>query len=367
MTIKLKQILSGILLAGVAMTPAGGFAGNPDRAGSAGAQELLINPFARSSGWAGSNSAKVRGLESMFLNVAGIAFTKRTEVVFARTNWLSGSGISINNFGFTQHVGATGALGVNIMALNAGKIPVTTVESPEGGLGTFNPLFINIGLSYAKGFSDNIYGGATVRIIQEQISNVQAKGVAIDAGIQYHTGKYDQVHFGISLRNVGPKMSFRGDGLSFEANILNGSQYNNTLSGYTATFESRSAAFELPSLVNIGGAYDFYLTRDTAGVKKDHRITVAGNFTSNSFSNDQYILGVEYGFKQYFMVRGGYAYEEGITKEDTRRTAFTGPTMGVTLELPFGKEKQSSFALDYSYRFTNPFSGTHCIGARVNL
>jgi hypothetical protein len=367
MTIKLKQILSGSLLASVLMAPAGAYAGNPDRAGSAGAQELLINPFARSSGWGGANSSKCRGLESMFLNVAGIAFTKKTEVSFARTSWLGGSGININNFGFTQHVGETGALGINVMALNAGQIPVTTVDNPEGGLGTFNPLFINIGISYAKGFSDNIYGGATVRIIQEQISNVQAKGVALDAGIQYHTGKYDQIHFGISLRNVGPKMSYRGDGLSFEANVLNGNQYNYQGAGYTATFENRSAAFELPSLVNIGGAYDFYLTKDSAGLKKDHRLTVAGNFTSNSFTNDQYIAGVEYGFKQYFMVRGGYVYENGVNKEATRRTAYTGPTMGVTLELPFGKEKQSSFALDYSYRFTNPFSGTHCIGARINL
>lgn len=367
MTIKLKQIIPGTLLAGMLISTAAGFAGNPDRAGSAGAQELLINPFARSSGWGGANSSKVRGLESMFLNVAGIAFTKKTEVIFSRTNWLSGAGISINNFGFTQHVGETGALGLNVMALNAGNIAVTTVDNPEGGLGTFNPLFINIGLSYAKGFSDNIFGGATLRIIQEQISNVAARGVAVDAGIQYHTGKYDQMHFGISLRNVGPKMSYRGDGLTFEANVLSGSQYNNTINGYTATFESRSAAFELPSLVNIGGAYDFYLTKDSSGMKKDHRITVAGNFTSNSFTNDQYILGLEYGFKQYLMIRGGYVYEDGITKEDTRRTAYTGPTMGITLELPFGKEKQSSFGLDYSYRFTNPFGGTHCIGARVNL
>lgn len=366
MNIKLKKALSGSLVAAILMAPAAGFAGNPDRAGSAGAQELLINPFARSSGMGGANSARVRGLESMFLNVAGLAFTKRTEVVFARTNWLSGAGININNFGFTQHVGETGALGVNIMALNAGSIPVTTVESPEGGLGTFNPMFINIGLSYAKGFSDNIYGGATIRIIQEQISNVQAKGIAIDAGIQYHTGKYDQIHFGISLRNVGPKMSYRGDGLSFEANVLTGSQSNGTLNGYTATFENRSASFELPSLINIGGAYDFFLTKDSSGYKKDHRITVAGNFTSNSFTNDQYILGVEYGFKQYLMLRGGYMYEKGIGTETTK-TAFTGPTAGITLELPFGKDKQSTFGIDYSYRFTNPFNGTHCIGARVNL
>lgn len=366
MNIKLKQIVSGALVTAVLAAPVAGYSGNPDRAGSAGAQELLINPFARSSGWGGANSSKVRGLESMFLNVAGIAFTKKTEVVFSRTNWLSGAGISINNFGFTQRVGETGALGLSVMALNAGNIPVTTVDNPEGGLGTFNPLFINIGLSYAKGFSDNIYGGATLRIIQEQISNVAAKGVALDAGIQYHTGKYDQIHFGISLRNVGPKMSYRGDGLSFEANVLNGSQYNNTINGYTATFENRSAAFELPSLVNIGAAYDFYLTKDSTGLKKDHRISVAGNFTSNSFTNDQYILGMEYGFKQYVMVRGGYVYEKGVGTSDTK-TAYTGPTMGLTLELPFGKDKQSTFGLDYSYRFTNPFAGTHCIGARINL
>jgi hypothetical protein len=263
-------------------------------------------------------------------------------------------------------VGETGAIGLNVMALNGGNIPITTVDNPEGGLGTYNPQFINIGLSYAKGFSDNIYGGATVRVIQEQLPNVQARGMAIDAGIQYHTGKYDQVHFGIALRNVGPKMTYRGDGLSFDANILNGTQYNNTLNGYSATFENRSASFELPSLVNIGGAYDFYLTKDSSGMLKDHRITVAANFTSNSFTNDQYILGLEYGFKKYLMLRGGYMYENGIGTANTK-TAYTGPCMGITAELPFGKDKQSTFGLDYSYRFTNPFSGTHCIGLRVNL
>lgn len=362
-----KQLVNTLLIAGMVSGSQMAFAGNPDRAGSAGAQELLINPYARSSGWAGANSAHVRGLESMFLNVAGTAFTKKTEAVFSRTAWLVGSGININNFGFTQRVGETGALGLNVMALNAGQIEITTVDQPEGGLGTFNPTFINVGLSYAKGFSDNIYGGATLRIINEQISNVAARGVALDAGVQYHAGKMDQMHLGISLRNIGPKMTFRGDGLSFQANVLNGTQYNGTVAGYNATFENRSAAFELPSLLNIGTAYDFYLTNDSTGTKRDHRLTAAVNFTSNSFTQDQYALGLEYGFKQYLMVRAGYMYEKGITKAETRRTAFTGPTAGITLELPFGKDKQSTFGIDYSYRFTNPFNGVHTFGVRLNL
>jgi hypothetical protein len=361
-----------------------GYSGNPDRAGSAGASQLLINPWARSSGLGSSNQANAHGLEAMFLNVAGMAFTKKTEVVFSRTNWLGGSQININSFGFTQHVGETGVLGLGIMSLDGGDINITTVDQPEGNIGYFSPLFLNIGLSYAKAFSDNIYGGATLKIISEQISNVAARGVCLDAGIQYHTGKYDEFHIGIALKNVGPKMTYTGDGMSFEANIASGSQYNNTVSGYTATFEQRSANFELPSLLSMGMSYDFLIgltgkkvsSKDGEGSGEktinsvadvDHRISVSANFTSNSFTNDQYSFGVEYGFKKYLMVRTGFVYEKDQFKDDLRRTAFTGPSAGLTLQLPFGTDKNKTFALDYSYRFTNPFAGVHSIGARINL
>jgi hypothetical protein len=333
-------------------------AGNPERAGQAGASQLLINPYTRSSGMGGANTSLCRGLESQFLNVAGLAHTRKTELVFARTSWLSGSGININTFGFSQRVGETGAIGLGIMALDGGDIPITTETQPEGGLGTYSPLFLNIGLSYAKGFSDNIFGGINLRVINEQISNVSASGIAIDAGIQYVTGKMDQIHFGIALKNVGPKMSYSGDGMSTEIT---------TLAGYVMSVEQKSQTFEIPSLINIGGAYDFYLTKDSSGVKKDHRLTAAYNFTSNSFTYDQHSIGVEYGFKQYLMLRGGFTYEENIFSDTERMTAFTGPSCGITLELPFGESKKSSFAVDYSYRFTNPFSGCHTIGARINL
>ncbi len=67
------------------------YAGNKDRSGQAGATELLINPWARSSGWGNVSTANVTGLESMFINVAGLAFTNRTELVFSHTTYLKGS------------------------------------------------------------------------------------------------------------------------------------------------------------------------------------------------------------------------------------------------------------------------------------
>jgi hypothetical protein len=202
----MKRFLKQVSFAAIITSSLAATAGNPERMGQAGASQLLINPYARNTGMAGANSARARGLEAQYLNIAGTAFTRKTEIIFNRSNWLQGTGIYINTFGLTQGVGETGTVGFGVVAINAGKIEMTTEEQPEGGLGTYNPTFYNISLSYAKMFSDNIYGGINVKLLSEQIPNAAARGIAIDAGIQYHTGKYDQIHFGIALKNWGPKM-----------------------------------------------------------------------------------------------------------------------------------------------------------------
>ena len=179
----LKHSLTVILTGTVAIgTVSQSFGGNDERAGSSGASEILINPWARSTGWGSANCAGIRGLESQFLNVAGLAFTKKTELLFSHTMWLKGSDVNINAFGISQKVGQAGVIGLGLTSFSFGDIPVTTVENPEGGICTFSPQFLNIGLSYAKEFSNRIYGGITVRVISESISDAKASGVAFDAG-----------------------------------------------------------------------------------------------------------------------------------------------------------------------------------------
>ena len=336
------------------------FAGNPQRAGQAGASELLINPWARTSGWGGANIAGVRGLEGIYSNVAGLAFTEKTELIFSQTSWLQyGNKMfsaedavsNISSFGFSQKIGESGVLGFSVMSMDFGDIEITTVDLPDGGLGTFSPKFMNLSLSYAKIFSNSIYGGVTVKMINEQISNVGANGIALDAGIQYVTGSKDNLKFGISLKNVGPRMSFTGDGLSFRGIVGDDDDYKMTV-------EQRSSELELPALLNIGMSYDVNVYRN--------RITGAGTFTSNSFQKDQYRIGGEYAYRDMIMIRVGYTYEEGITTPSTRTTALRGPSAGFTLELPM-RDNGSTFGLDYSYRHTDPFQGSHTIGARFNL
>ncbi|MDD3744056.1 MAG: hypothetical protein PHX54_10580, partial [Lentimicrobiaceae bacterium] len=71
---RIFNYLVAALLTGAMVLPLNqAWAGNKDRSGQAGASELLINPWARSSGWGGANVANVRGLEGLFNNVAGSA------------------------------------------------------------------------------------------------------------------------------------------------------------------------------------------------------------------------------------------------------------------------------------------------------
>lgn len=337
------------------------WAGNKDRAGQAGAYELLINPWARSTGWNGLNTANVRGLEALNQNAAGLAFATRTEILFAHTRYLVGTDISVNAFGFAQPLGKSGGvLGVDVMAMSFGEIPITTTAQPEGGLGTYKPQFVNIALSYAKAFSNSIYGGVVIRGISESASDISATGLAVDAGIQYQTGTQTdptKVKFGIALRNIGSPMRFRGDAISFKGDEPEGD--------YILTLETRTQQFELPSMLMIGGSYDFRFGAGE-GNARTNRLTVVGNFTSNSFYRDQIGGGLEYAFKEQFMLRGGYNYQGGLTSETDRTTAFTGISGGVTVEVPL-KKNGPSLGLDYSYRTSNPFGGTHTLGVRVLL
>ncbi|MCI5055854.1 MAG: PorV/PorQ family protein [Flavobacteriales bacterium] len=337
------------------------WAGNRDRVGQAGASELLINPWAQSSGMASAGLASTNGLEAMNLNVAGLTKINKTELLFSRTDWLRGSDININAFGLAQKLGESGALGIGIMSMSFGDIPVTTVNLPEGGkLGTFSPQYLNLGVSYARNFSDNISAGITVRMISEQIANANARGTSLDAGIRYVTGPLDRVKFGIALRNVGPKMEYAGDGFSIKANIED----------EEFTLETRSQAFELPAVLAIGASYDFHLgmAGEEGAAEPTQIITAAGSFTSNSFGKDQIAIGAEYGFKKMVFVRAGYLYEDGVASSNAQdlTNAFSGPTAGLSLSMPFVKDGPR-IGLDYSYRATKSFDGTHSIGLRINI
>ncbi|KXK18393.1 MAG: PorV/PorQ family protein [Saprospiraceae bacterium] len=337
-----------------------GFAGNPDRQGSAGAGELLINPWARSAGLHTMNTAGISGIEATRLNIAGLASVKSMEIGYSHGRYLVGTGISTNALGLAKKIGKKGVFGLDFMSVNFGDIPVTTVNFPEGNGANFNVAWTNIGLSYAHNFFNEeslgkVSVGLGVRLVMESIPGISATGVAFDAGVQYSNGSKDNFKLGLALRNLGTPMRFRGEGFTV-------TRPNPNVQNVNLAYDQRSANYELPVVLNIGTSYDVYFADDAV------RLTPMINFTSNSFSRDQLGGAVEVSaFKDLVQVRVAYKAEIQRTTEVIKDDVYSGLAFGATANLTINKETKSKVALDYAYMASKVWSGTHNIGVRINL
>ncbi|HMS70113.1 MAG: PorV/PorQ family protein [Saprospiraceae bacterium] len=329
-------------------------AGNPDRQGESGASELLFNPWARSSGLHSLNTSSVMGVEAMNLNIAGLSRILKGEVLLANNRIFEGTGLQLNSGGYATKMGSNGTFGISISSLSFGDIEVTTSDQPEGTGGTYSPNFFNIGLGYSYMYANKISVGLLVRGVSEALPDITAFGFSIDAGVQYVSGDKENFRLGISLRNIGSPMKFSGQGLAFqgpnEDPSVSGNQYN-------LTYYQRSEGFQLPSLLNIGISYDWYLADKTF-------LRAMGNFTSNTFARDEIGGGMEFSFKDMFMLRGGYRYTLKQTGSAFQNDVYTGVSAGASILLPLSKGADQKFGIDYAYRATNPFRGTHNLSLR---
>ncbi|MES2388850.1 MAG: PorV/PorQ family protein [Bacteroidota bacterium] len=365
-----SRILFGILAAVLLPVTHSAFAGNDTKKGSAGAVELLINPWAASTGLAGANTASVRGIESSNLNIAGLAWLAKEgnpggEVSVCGTRYLSGSNISMFALGYGQKIGETGAMGINVVALNLGDFLETTFSQPEGTGNSFTPNYFNIGAGYSKVFSSSVSAGIMVRLINHTLPRASATDFGIDGGVQYSKNGF---RFGVAMRNWGPKTFYSGEGMIVKGTI------NNDQNRYGLSLSNNSAQFEMPSQFNVGAGYDFTLAAE-------HRLSPSANFTSNSFTQDQIQVGAEYAFQEKFMFRAGYIIQNNMFSESQATDVALGPCAGVGFYLPFSQVNSRDddgkvslpglsntvLGFNYSYRATRYFDGHHSIGVSLGF
>ena len=349
----MKKIYFYSLVVSVSLLTATAFAGNPDRQGEAGAGQLLINPWARSAGLHSMNTSSVSGADAMFLNVAGLSRINKTQINLARTVYLAGSDLYLNALGFAQRAGKGGAFGISLVSFDLGDFDYTTEDTPQGTGAKFSPSYFNMGISYSRRFDNKVSVGATVKFVNESLSNVSARAVALDAGVQYVSGDQDNFKFGISLRNVGSRMRFTGEGLTTPR-----PNPNNQAVPYVVSYYSRSAAYELPSQLSIGMSYDWVLG-------STNRLSLLANFTSNAFSRDQIGGGLEFMMGQNFALRAGYKGE--LDADSVQKTLDNGFSAGFSAGFPFKKDSDTRLSLDYAYRTTSLFNGIHNIGIRLDF
>ncbi len=317
-----------------------------DRAGTAGAAQLLVPTTARNTSLGNNTTSglsNMNGLEALYSNPAGLTVNTGTGAMFSRMEYVAD--IGVNYFGFAQNFGNNN-IAFTVTSWDFGDIALQTEASPEISSVTYNASFITAGVSYARQLTDRIAAGATLKAVNEKIDDVSGRAIAFDAGMTYVVGETG-LRMGVSLKNIGNELSYEGTGLVRQIQLPD----QNPVSNANAV-AIEADGVQLPSLLNFGMAY----TRELGG---QGSVTFMGNFRSNSFEQDQYSGGLELGFQDIVYIRGGYQLQN-----DSDLSMFTGATFGAGLNIPLGGNRLS---VDYAYVPADFFDAVQYITASVTL
>ena len=333
-------------------------AGSKKRRGTAGAQELLIPTGSRGTAMAGAYVAGITGLEAVEWNMAGVAgLNNNGQALSSYSSWIADIGVT--SAAIAYKFGGNNVFGVSLKSLDFGDIPVTTAILPDGTGEMYSPSYLTFGFLYSRKMTDRIFFGTTMKIISESIMRENARGIAIDAGVQYksETG----LSLGASMRNLGLNMLFNGPDLEEFHTPEDTEPGSNTEPRRIYLQE-----FELPSTLELGVSYNVNLGPATG--------VVAASFLNNNFSFDEYRFGAEFLVMDMLSLRGGLSmgydpepygadgienttddeYDEGGLESSSDEFIW-GPTFGFGLDLT--KLTGLGGSIDYAYRTAEFFDG----------
>lgn len=300
------------------------YAGNDNRVGTAGAQELLIPAGSRGAALGGAVIANSSGVDAIYWNPAGLAYLEGTEAMFTHLPYIAD--IDVEYAAVATNIEDFGVIGLSVKAVDIGDMEETTEDFPNGTGRVYSPTMTVIGLTFAKSLTTNVNFGFTGQYIRESIFEVSATGLAFDFGFTYET-RYPGLTLGFVMKNYGADMEFTGKGFDrvYEESGRRPQSSNNS-------------AFELPTSFNIGASYNFLNDGPNYA-------TVSGNFRGNNQTNDFWQGGAEYVYNERFVLRGGYTYadQDGF---------LYGATLGAGLTYPVG---DVDMTFEYTWTETDVF------------
>jgi hypothetical protein len=303
--------------------------GPRDKFGTSAAPELLIPVGSIGTALSGSNISSIQGIDAMYWNPAGLSVlnSSRGEALFSHMNYFAD--MRVEYFSAGVNLGSLGTIGVGLKSLVIGDIEETSEIQPEGTGVVYSPTYLVANVSYARRMTDRIRFGTNVKIISENVADVSATGWAFDFGLQYVAGTTG-LSFGIALKNLGPSMTFNGPGLDREFININ---------GVKTTQRINLQSFDLPTNLELGVGFD-------REIYKDFNLGIHAGFVNGSFTSDEYKFGLQFGYKNYFFVRGAFTIYPNKEADES----LFGPTFGAGIRYPFGS---FSLAFDYAYRVIN--------------
>jgi len=338
----MRTVVCLVLVLGMLSVTA--FAGNKNRIGTAGAQELLIPVGAVGTAIGGASSVFLKGAEAIYWNPAGLGrMTNGVEAMFSQMTYIADVNVTYGAIGVKA--GDFGNLGFSVKSLSFGEIPVTTVDYPDGTGELYSPTFMTLGVTYSKLLTDRISVGVTGYVISEKILNMSASGLVFDVGIQYHNLGIQGLMLGVAVKSIGPNMTFEGSNAYVSATSTGSNRGQQS-------YIDQTAAFEMPATMEIGVAY-------TPVLDEKNQVTAGGMFRNNNYQDDEYSLGAEYGYNKTFFVRGGYTFSPQADKDLTNSRGYIYDwAVGAGVHYDVGG---LGIKVDYAYRNVKYFDANHII------
>lgn len=324
-------------------------AGNADRIGTAGAQELLIPVGARGTALGGSSIAAISGVDAMYWNPAGIAGSKQSvEAMFSHMTYIADIGLT--NLAVATKLGF-GSLAFSFQSINFGEIGQTSEDAPQGTGVTFSPTFFTLGASFSRAMTDRIYIGVTAKMVSEKIMGMSASGAALDMGVQYVTNV--GLRFGVAMKNYGTGLKFNGSDTERLVELPDTEPQTPERRLSIPTQEA-----EFPSTFELGVSYE---------VKPMDllKATVMANFINQNFGNDEVAGGIELAYNNMFFLRGGYTYGTNAQKYIWKSDYIFGPTLGAGLK--YNLTGSTNLAIDYAYRMTEFFEDSNIFTLKLEF
>lgn len=306
------------------------------KVGTTSLQFLKVMPTARAAAMGDAFVTLAAGADAVFWNPAGIVRTTAIDVTGTITMWL-----------FDTRQGALaaaipleeyGTIGIQLQYVDFGSIEVTRTENLRMiGYGsdmhynpgltgeTFSPFSYLVGVSYAKRLTDRFSTGGTVKFLNESLwgsetaivpqtgekVNTYARVVLFDFGMQYNTG-FKSIKLGIAVQNFGSQVKFAKE------------------------------SYSAPLAFRIGTAADLLGPDALLGASEQNRVTLAYDlFQPNDYTQQMHV-GLEYGFEDFFFLRGGYK----INYDNDNLTFGAGvryPVEGIPLSVDYSYGNMGSY------------------------
>jgi hypothetical protein len=264
-------VIKGIcVLALIAFLPVQTFATEPfAKVGTYALPFLKIPVSARASGMGSAFTAIANDATATYWNPAGLVDITRTQVSLNNTWWPADINLAYATAAFNLPF-VPGTFGVSARALTLDPQVERTVFLPEGTGRTFDAGDMSFGASYSKFFTDKFSSGATIHFIHSGLAEKSVNTFSVDFGLIYRIGLWG-MRLGMMIQSLGSKVDYD------------------------------DRASKMPTVFKVGVAATPYQmgANSLQGVFE---------FTHPSDNQERINLGAEYGFNQFFFLRGGYNF-----------------------------------------------------------